>query len=610
MASPFGAADPNIDPTDPLGLGQAQTQGLPFQGSLGMAGQPRPPLAPVTLQGEQPVGTGEGIGRIFEGFGAGIRNQIAPWETMQLANKERALKQQGLAQQQQLISQQGQHIQGQLAMQAVEMFGKLSATLQGMPDADREKYAAMFAPLMVNMHQMVTSGPQGVPAAPMDVQQATQLLSKPGATQQWLKNNQDALPGDLTVAQTMKPAEADTFLAKRRKERVDASMPQLQQAVGRYVEALRQANPSVQLTVPQIEKGVQDFVEQAPDAAITKQYGISKDMARDAVMQWLGDPKSKTFLTERGVALGGQKPSDMGMTESLAGYVQSNPKFIKAGINIGDFGQLPSAVRGQILTEAKAEMQRDVEKQASMTGYASAMATARAKADEPLIQSAPSLHPVDVKSEQPLDRALNSFASVQKMGGEKAVKFLNEKENEAFGSAKEMEVLMQRYLEIAKKFTNTPGANFGQAAQFYAKTFMGQDNPGVALAALEGSKLRFAKALQGSSQSLSNLDVKTVDAMIPGARDTMQVALKKLETAASITQAMKDVTLGQAPAGNLLGKVKEAQDTMNKSGPTPDAVKAVDLNMRTIEGPNGVRKVVPNAGKLPEGWKEVPSGRR
>jgi hypothetical protein len=600
------------DPVDEFSanLQAAQTQGLPFAGSsgIGTPGVARPPLAPVQVQ-RPPMSAAEGIGRMLEGFGAGTRGQMAPWEQIQLAEQERALKQQQLAQGQQGLEQQGQHIQAQLAMNAVDMFTKLSTTLQGIPDdKERQKYAAMFAPLMVQTHQMVTGGPRGLPAAPLDLQQATELLSKPGATQEWLKNNQDAAPQDLAVAKTMKPAEANKFLEDQRKQRVTALLPQLEQEVAKYVEALRVKNPGTMITVPQIEKGIEDVVANAPDEAIRKQYGVSKSMARDAISEWLHGPKSRQFLQERGVAIGGQKPSDLGLTETLASYVQQQPEFKKAGINIGDFGTLPPEVRGRILEGARRAEEADKAKVAASTGYAAAIAGAQAKRDEPLIQSAPNLFPVHVKSEQPLDRVMNSYTSVTKMGGEKTVRFLDQKQYEAFTSAKELEALLTEFVDLSKALTTRPGANFGQALSYYAKTKFGVENPGVAFDALQGANLRVARAMQGSSQNLSNLDTKSTAGLLPSPQDTAQTALQRLEVVAGIVQNMKDVQLGKVSAGDLLSRIKTAHEEVNAKN-AGQAEKVLPPGMRVIEGPSGVQKVVPNAGALPEGWKEIRRGR-
>ena len=591
--------DPNATVRDlPTGLAIAQSQGLPL--ATGQPNRQTLPLAPVQLQ-QPPVGFMEGLGRALEGFGSGMRGQMAPWEQIQLAQQERALKQRQL-------DQQAQQIQGQLAMNAVEMFTKLSSHLQTMPDEQRDQYAAMFAPMMVSAHQQVTNGPNGIPAAPLDVAKAEELLKTPGATQEWLKTQQDALPQDLVAARNMKVADANTFLVKRREDRIKMMLPTLQQAIGSYVEQVKTTTPGQSVTVPQIEQGIQQFLETVPDAQIQQRFGISKSMAQDAVTQWLADPKSKTFLNERGVVSGGKKPSDLGMTESLAGYVQQQPLFKKAGITIGDFETLPPESRATILEGAKRQMQADVEQQASMTGYAAAMASARAKRDEPLIQSAPNLFPIDVKNEQPVDRVTQSFDSVQKMGGEKAVKFLDAKQYDAFTAAKELEGIIGEFVQIGKNLTTKPGANFGQMLSYYAQTKFGKDNPGVAFDALQGASLRVARAMQGSSQALSNIDLKSIGGMLPSPADTAQTALHRLEVAASIVQNMKNVQLGKSTTTGLLSQIKSAHDELNATM-NEQATAQLRLGERMIQNEQGVTKVVPAAGALPPGWKEVGRGR-
>ncbi len=170
MPDPFGAAFPEQPNFGDL-LAQAQTQGLPFQGSMG---QPRPPLAPVTLQGGQPpqstapVSTGQGIGRMLEGFGAGVRGQVAPWEQIQLAEQQRALQQQALAQQQAQMDQamkmqnaqlphiqaQTQLLQGQVAEMGFKTLQHASMFLPFIPEGKQQEFLDSVRPVIQQQFQM------------------------------------------------------------------------------------------------------------------------------------------------------------------------------------------------------------------------------------------------------------------------------------------------------------------------------------------------------------------------------------------------------------------------------------------------------------------------
>ncbi len=157
------------------GLPLSQSQGLPFQGSGGgLAFTPRPPLAPVTLQSQplgnnQPVGTLGGIGNVLQSFNAGIQNELAPWEKIQLAGQERALRQQALAQQQQMqdatvphIQAQTQLLQGQLADLGFKTMQHAAMYLPSIPKDQQQGFLDSVRPMI---QQQFRLGAQGDPAA-------------------------------------------------------------------------------------------------------------------------------------------------------------------------------------------------------------------------------------------------------------------------------------------------------------------------------------------------------------------------------------------------------------------------------------------------------------
>ncbi len=194
-------------------------------------------------------------------------------------------------------------------------------------------------------------------------------------------------------------------------------------------------------------------------------------------------------------------------------------------------------------------------------GYSAVVEKAAGERNIPLIQvqGMQNVHLINKDTEMPVDRILTTLDMLQKGGGEEKFAALNDKSNEAFVSAKEADLILGQYLDISKNLTTTPGANFGQALAFYAKTKLGVENPGVAFDALQGTLLRVARAMQGSSSQLSNLDVKSIGGMLPSITDTAPTALKRLEISARIVQNMKDVQLGKMPPQKLLDQIESAK---------------------------------------------------
>src|SRR3990167_9223840 len=176
---------------------------------------------------------------------------------------------------------------------------------------------------------------------------------------------------------------------------------------------------------------------------------------------------------------------------------------------------LPNGVELIRAAEQQAfEQKLEVSKQ---QGYNAVVAKASAERTVPLIQvqGMQNVHVVNKQTEMPVDRLQTSLEHLQKGGGEAKFAVMDVKAYDAFQSAKEADAILGQYLDLSRALVTSPGANFGQALTMYAKTTLGVDNPGVAFDALRGTLLRMARAMQGSSSQLSNLDAKSVGGMLP-----------------------------------------------------------------------------------------------
>ena len=201
-------------------------------------------------------------------------------------------------------------------------------------------------------------------------------------------------------------------------------------------------------------------------------------------------------------------------------------------------------------------------------GFRTVLAKAGAERQVPLVQvdGMKDVHVINKDTEQPVDRIVTTLDMLQKGGGETKFAVMNGKSYEAFQAAKESDAVLGQYLDIARSLTTTPGANWPQALTFYAKTKMGVDNPGVAFDALNGTLLRMARAMQGSSSQLSNLDVRSISGMLPSTTDSMPTALRRLEISARIVQNMKDVQMGKMPPSKLLDQIEAAKKDVARMG--------------------------------------------
>lgn len=255
---------------------------------------------------------------------------------------------------------------------------------------------------------------------------------------------------------------------------------------------------------------------------------------------------------------------------------------------------LPSLATPKQIADAKLVVFNNKLDISKHQGFNAVIAKAEGERNIPLIQidGMKDTHVVNKTTEMPVDRLQSTIDMLQQGGGESKFAVMNAKSFDAFMAAKEADGVLGQYLDISRSLTNTPGANLLQVAAFYAKTKLGVDNPGVGFEALRGSVLRMARAMQGSSQSLSNLDANAVAGMLPSESDSMPTALRRLEIAAKLVQNMKDAQLGKVSPTKLLEQIETAKNEVAKTQGTV-----------VTDGKNKI--VIPKGQSIPKGWKVV-----
>jgi hypothetical protein len=324
------------------------------------------------------------------------------------------------------------------------------------------------------------------------------------------------------------------------------------------------------------------------------QYLKSSPSLSKALNTFLTDPKNSETLAGWGVKPG-KVTLDQMMKQAEGPGLTGEVKDVLATMK-GPDGRplLPQNATPAQIAQAQQQTFNNKLDIARAQGYNAVIAKSDAERKVPIVQvpGMIDVHIVNKQSEMPIDRLTSTIDDLRTQGGEDKFAVMNGKSYEAFAAAKEADGILGQYLDLSRALTPTPGANFGQALTMYAKTRMGVDNPGVAFNALQGTILRMARAMQGSSQSLSNLDANSVSGMLPTTQDTAQTAIRRLEIAANIVQNMKDVQLGKMPASKLMDQIAQAkQDIIKMTG--------------VVITDGKVKAVIPKGQSVPKGWKVV-----
>lgn len=494
-----------------------------------------------------------------------------------------ALKELPLLQQQASIKSQARDLQ----MKALTDLATHAKDFSALPPEQQQQQGPLYQKLLQARAQIA-----GLDLSPEDVQH---VFSSPDLANQYASVLNDALiPKDQAVARLGSVAAG--------KPREDA-LGQIQ------AEATQRALGIVQQYLPQAVAKYGGTPDKPLDAATLTQ----KLQSDPELGQYLQSSPSltkalNTFLTDKNnaetLAGWGVKPGKVtleGMLKSAAGpELTGEVKDVLATMKGPDGKPLtPATVMvlpngAQLIAQARQKVFEDKLDISGRQGYQAVVVKAQAERTVPLVQvpGMADVHIVNKATEMPVDRLQTSLDALQKGGGEEKFAVMNGKSYEAFAAAKEADGILGQYLDLSRALTTTPGANFGQALTMYAKTKMGVDNPGVAFNALQGTILRMARAMQGSSQSLSNLDANSVAGMLPSTQDTAQTAIRRLEIAAQIVQNMKDTQLGKMPPTKLMDQIAQAKNDIAK--------------LTSVVITDGkVKAVIPKGQSVPKGWKVV-----
>ena len=612
-------ADPRQDLEDyASGIGAGayspqQGSGLPVsaQGGLPMGSQPLPQptpgptatfqRAPVTSIGQQsPVDAGEILQQRLQAIAA-YNPQTATWDQQNqnyLAMKDLP----ALAQVASIKSQDRQ-------LQASHLKA-IQDSLKEYSSKTPEEQAGQ-RPMM---EKLLTAYSQlaGLQASPQDIQHT---LKSPDISRAYA----DVLGEDYTTQ------ERESNLARLSGVSHDKREGVLKEILTKKEQSLlSEVQREMPQAIMQLGGSAKAPIDQAQFMAkVSEMYGIKKgSMVERVANLFMNDPKNAETLAGWGLRTGktaqveqeaiakeqAKGPeSSTGVKDVLGGWrgpdglplTPATAAKLPPGSKVTDGSGKPLPVQdgASALELARKIVKSDALQYAAQQGFNAVLAKADAERKIPLAQVPEfrNMMFVNKETEQQVDRISTNLDTLAKSGGESKFAVLDEKKAAAFNAAKQTEMMLGQYLDVVKTFTNKPGANIGQALTFYGKTYMGIENPGRVLAALRGQILQMAKAQQGSAQSLSNLDAKSVEGMLPNEWDSIQTGLQALEISAKLTRNSKLVQLGKYAPDTLLADIDKAKMDLARS-------RGIDV----YENTEGVRIPIPKGQSHPgKGWKKV-----
>lgn len=513
-------------------MAEEEPQTLPFspqQGSqglqLGGLALPQASFNGLPMgQFSAPSGGTDLVMRALQGFASGMQGKAPPWQETELAKQRTAL--QGGQ-----LGMQAQQLQSQLAQQSMDMFLKSRDYVQSLPEESRAKAIEFFVPQLMNTHTLVSRA--GVPTTPFDAETAKSLLSEPRAMDVWLKNQLDASPEDLAVAKSLKTSgEAQAFLEKRKKERTAVLIPKIQAPLTAYIEqrkALKQQTvPGAGLSMSEVLTAIDEALEQVPEEQLKAQYGVTKEMAKDAVTQFLASEGGGKFLERQGVVTKDRTPSQLGLTETLSQAIQSDPLFAQRGLSIQDWPMLSATDRQTFGARAK---QRIHSEQVELR-EAEARATYELEQSK-LIDPKHQARLVDIEALSTTGKLVKPIGKPLTNREARSGRYADiepEQEKALRAIERTIPTIDTLFMQAKQLFTETdPARAVAQGSSKYIAGILKQ-NPaaGLYLDSREGFLSTISKALGSEVGVLTDRDINRVKVTFPSFGDTAQaVALKE-----------------------------------------------------------------------------------
>lgn len=466
------------------------------------------------------------------------------------------------AQQQKVQAVQMQQVRATMLKEGIALMPAVQNLISNLPEDKRGEYVDQLTKPL-SMFFGFATGDDPSTASMMTPDLIKTIVMQPGSHQKLL----DTLPW-LTPAQKSALSQYSSDPVKLFKAAEEMSGLAKQQAL-----------EAAQTKVATAAKGM-------PAAMPFKDaLALLDDRGQAAVMAWLGkeapDRVDQTLISMNVSPLGperekamrdakGFSPAQVGLSESDARMIQADPEFAKRGHDIRKWAELPATEKQFFAQRADTMQQKRRVEVSAAQGSASVTAEAQAKAGLPLYQTRKEgQHIIDLKNDSEVDYIGTKGSDLEK--DSKRYKVLGAEQHKQFTAIKEMEGLFSEFERIAPQLVKQPGMNTLQELEMWAKNKMGVAGVQTDLSTLKGATLRVAKAMQGSAQSLSDMDRKTVEGMLPTAADTAQSALRRLQQTYRILGHMKGAVLGQS---RVADKVKEAADF------TPDFSKAQPVKRR------------------------------
>jgi hypothetical protein len=412
----------------------------------------------------------------------------------------------------------------------------------------QEQFVKMWSPRLAERHNRLTGSDT------MTAEDAAGMLSRPGSVDGLITGMADVddqtRRNYLLVRRAKGAAEAEKYLDDARKRMITAAGERIPGILDPIIDAMTQENSGRAPLIPAVVKRVTDAIdtmEAQEPGSVRRRFGVSPQMAKDAVSGYGNTEQGKRYYEGRGLKTSKVVPSltDLKIGEDLATAIIEDPEFQKRGIPITDLGTLSAEeqTRLRVRGQNRLESRKAAEK---AEGRSQAAADkAQADRDKPVL---------DPGSYVDRDHMRESGGEVRPpqfeitKGDVQSGRYIKvtAKQREAVASADQAHEQATTIFNNADKLI-TAETVYGAGAQKIALetgAFTGAIPDAAALKGQIKALSQIARAL-GEKGVLTDTDIERILALMPAFGDTVHVLGAKREYLVKILQTSKDTARAQ-----------------------------------------------------------------